>query len=263
MNCRKCGRPMGKKGYCASCGGQKGDQRKKAESVANIVCWSFLAVGIIVLALVLIFVVDWGAETTLTSASDTANNNPTTTAAPEVGNDHAPGSFSAESISGKHHVEIDVKDYGTIKVELNADVAPITVANFLNLAESGFYDGLTFHRIMEGFMMQGGDPEGTGMGGSDVQIKGEFSANGVANNLSHTRGAISMARSSMMNSASSQFFIVHEDSEFLDTQYACFGYVTEGIEIVDAVCTDSEPIDGNGTIPAENQPVITAVKVID
>ncbi len=274
MNCKKCGRPMGKKGYCASCDGQKGDQRKKAESVANIACWSFLAVGIIVLALVLIFVVDWGTETTFTSANNTASNTadntannenitPTTTAAPEVGNDHAPGSFSAESISGKHHVEIEVKDYGTIKVELDADAAPITVANFLNLAESGFYDGLTFHRIMEGFMMQGGDPEGTGMRGSDINIKGEFSANGVTNNLSHTRGAISMARSSMMNSASSQFFIVHEDSEFLDTQYACFGYVTEGIEIVDAVCTDSEPIDGNGTIPAENQPVITAVKVID
>ena len=160
-------------------------------------------------------------------------------------------------------MEIEVRDYGTIKVELDADVAPITVANFLNLAESGFYDGLTFHRIMEGFMMQGGDPLGNGTGGSDIEIKGEFSQNGVVNNLSHTRGAISMARSSLMNSASSQFFIVHEDSEFLDTQYACFGYVTDGMDVVDAVCTEAEPTDGNGTIPAEAQPVITAVRVID
>ena len=228
-------------------------------------CKPYLAV--IVLALVLIFVVDWGTETTLTSAnntaSDSANNNPTTTAAPEVGNDHAPGSFSADSISGKHHVEIEVKDHGTIKVELDADVAPITVANFLNLAESGFYDGLTFHRIMEGFMMQGGDPLGNGTGGSDIEIKGEFLQNGVNNPLSHTRGAISMARSSLMDSASSQFFIVHQDSPHLDMQYACFGYVTEGMDVVDAVCTEAEPIDGNGTIPAENQPVITAVRVID
>lgn len=263
MNCKKCGRPMGKKGYCANCEPNKGNQKKKAESVANIWCWSFLAVGVIVLALALIFLVDWGTEETYTTASDADSTTPTISAASNVGNDHAPGSFSAESISGKHHVEIEIKDYGTIKVELDADVTPITVANFLNLAESGFYDGLTFHRIMEGFMMQGGDPLGNGTGGSDVEIKGEFSQNGVENNLSHTRGAISMARSNLMDSASSQFFIVHEDSTFLDTQYACFGYVTEGMDVVDAVCTEAEPTDSNGTIPAEAQPVITAVRVID
>ena len=114
---------------------------------------------------------------------------------------------------GKHHVEIDVKDYGTITLELDADAAPITVENFLKLANEGFYNGLTFHRIVSGFMVQGGDPEGTGFGGSDETIKGEFSANGVENPLSHTRGAISMARNSLsMDSASSQFFIVHQDS---------------------------------------------------
>lgn len=171
------------------------------------------------------------------------------------------GSGSAES--GKHHVAITVRDYGTITVELDADAAPITVQNFLDLAGSGFYDGLTFHRIMEGFMIQGGDPEGTGMGGSDKTIKGEFSANGVENPLSHTRGAISMARSSAMDSASSQFFIVQKDSTFLDGQYACFGYVTDGMDVVDAIAADAQPTDDNGTIPADQQPVIESVKVLD
>lgn len=171
------------------------------------------------------------------------------------------GSGSAES--GKHHVAITVRDYGTITVELDADAAPITVQNFLDLADSGFYDGLTFHRIIEGFMIQGGDPEGTGMGGSDKTIKGEFSANGVENPLSHTRGAISMARSSAMDSASSQFFIVQKDSTGLDGQYACFGYVTDGMDVVDAIAADAQPTDGNGTIPADQQPVIESVKVLD
>lgn len=157
---------------------------------------------------------------------------------------------------------ISVKDYGDITVELDPENAPITVKNFVDLAESKFYDGLTFHRIMEGFMMQGGDPEGTGMGGSDKEIKGEFSENGVDNPLSHTRGAISMARNSIsMDSASSQFFIVHKDSTFLDGQYACFGYVTEGMDVVDKVCTDAKPTDNNGTIPKENQPIIESIKI--
>ena len=140
--------------------------------------------------------------------------------------------------------------------------APITTANFVSLAESGFYDGLTFHRIIEGFMMQGGNPEGNGTGGSDETIVGEFAANGYDNTLSHTRDAISMARSSDYDSASSQFFIVHEDSSAsLDGQYAVFGYVTEGIEVVDAVCEAAEPTDGNGTIDAEAQPVITSITI--
>ncbi len=171
--------------------------------------------------------------------------------------------FQAESISGKHHVEITIADYGTVSVELDADVAPVSVANFLNLASDGFYDGLTFHRIMSGFMIQGGDPKGNGRGGSDTNIKGEFALNGVENNLSHTRGAISMARASDYDSASSQFFIVHEDSTFLDGQYACFGYVTEGIEVVDAICEAVPAVDDNGTVEKENQPVIESVKVID
>ena len=162
------------------------------------------------------------------------------------------------------HVEIAIKDYGTIKVELNATEAPITVENFIALAEDGFYDGLTFHRIIEGFMIQGGDPNGNGSGGSGENIKGEFSANGVDNSLSHTRGAISMARAKSNDSASSQFFIVHQDSVHLDGQYACFGYVTEGIEVVDAICEEVPVIpDQDGLVLKENQPVIESIKVID
>jgi len=163
----------------------------------------------------------------------------------------------------KHHVEIKVKDYGTIKVELDGNAAPISTANFIKLAEEKFYDGLTFHRIIEGFMIQGGDPLGNGTGGSSETIKGEFSQNGVANNLSHTRGAISMARSKAKDSASSQFFIVQQDSTYLDGAYACFGYVTEGMDIVDAICADAIVEDNNGTVKAENQPVIESITVID
>lgn len=166
-----------------------------------------------------------------------------------------------ELLSGKHHVEIVVKDYGTIQAELDADAAPITVTNFIRLAEDGFYDGLTFHRIMSGFMIQGGDPNGNGTGGAEEKIKGEFANNGVENPLSHTRGAISMARAQAPDSASSQFFIVHEDSLFLDGDYAVFGYVTEGMEVVDAICEDVLPVDGNGTVPADAQPVIEKITV--
>lgn len=172
-------------------------------------------------------------------------------------------SSDEETLTGKHHAEIVVQDYGTIKVELDADQAPITVQNFIDLANSGFYDGLTFHRIIEGFMIQGGDPNGDGTGGSGHTIRGEFTQNGINNTLSHTRGAISMARSSAMNSASSQFFIVHEDSTYLDGSYAVFGYVTEGMDVVDAIATSVTAEDSNGTVAKENQPVIEKITIID
>ena len=165
--------------------------------------------------------------------------------------------------TGKHHAEIVVKDYGTIALELDADIAPITVANFAKLANEGFYDGLTFHRIMTGFMIQGGDPLGNGTGGSKENIKGEFALNGIKNSISHVRGTISMARSQAYNSASSQFFIVHEDSTFLDGQYAGFGKVTSGIEIVDKICEDTQVEDNNGTVLKKNQPTIEKVTMID
>ena len=175
----------------------------------------------------------------------------------------APAANEESQGVGTHHAEIEIQDYGTITVELDGDAAPITVQNFMDLANDGFYDGLTFHRIISGFMMQGGDPNGNGTGGSENTIKGEFSANGVENSLSHTRGAISMARSQAYDSASSQFFICHADSTFLDGQYACFGYVTDGMDVVDAVCEAAQPTDDNGTIPADQQPVITAIRITD
>lgn len=170
---------------------------------------------------------------------------------------------TVELLSGTHHVEITVKDYGTIAVELDADTAPISVTNFVDLASEGFYDGVTFHRIMKGFMIQGGSPNGTGNGGSGKNIKGEFAQNGVKNDISHVRGTISMARATNPDSASSQFFIVHEDSKFLDGQYAGFGHVTSGIEVVDQICEDTPVTDNNGSVKPENQPVIESVKVID
>lgn len=165
--------------------------------------------------------------------------------------------------TGKHHAKIVVKNYGTIALELDADVAPITVENFANLVNEGFYNGLTFHRIISGFMIQGGDPLGNGTGGSSKTIKGEFASNGVKNSISHVRGTISMARSSMPNSASSQFFIVHKDSTFLDGQYAAFGTVTSGMEVVDKICAETAVEDDNGTVEKNNQPVIEKITMID
>ena len=132
-------------------------------------------------------------------------------------------------------VRIEMENGGIIDIELYEDKAPITCANFKKLVEGGFYDGLIFHRVIAGFMVQGGDPTGTGCGGSDQNIKGEFLANGVRNDISHVRGVISMARSQNMNSASSQFFIMHADGKFLDGQYAAFGKVVSGIEVVDEI----------------------------
>ena len=166
-------------------------------------------------------------------------------------------------LSGKINAVIDIKDYGKISLELDADTAPITVTNFVKLAKEGFYDGLTFHRIIKGFMMQGGDPLGTGTGGSDEEIKGEFAQNGVKNDISHVRGVISMARSQLYDSASSQFFIVHEDSTFLDGQYAGFGHVTEGMDIVDKICEETPVIDNNGTVAEGKKPVINTITIED
>lgn len=166
-------------------------------------------------------------------------------------------SATDEYLSGKYNIEIKIKDYGMIDATLDADVAPITVTNFVDLVKSGYYTGLKFHRIIDGFMMQGG------AGNSRNTIKGEFSSNGITNNISHVRGTISMARSSDPDSASTQFFIVQSDSTYLDGNYAAFGTVTNGMDVVDKVCKNVDVEDNNGTVALENQPVIEYIKVIE
>ena len=175
------------------------------------------------------------------------------------------GPTAAAEITEKitHDVVIEVENYGTINAVLYGETAPITVANFAKLAGEGFYDGLTFHRIISGFMIQGGDPKGNGTGGSDENIKGEFSLNGFENPIAHKRGVLSMARSSAPDSASSQFFIMHAAAPHLDGSYAAFGCVTDGIDVVDAICQNTPVTDGNGSVAKANQPKILSVKVTE
>ena len=169
-------------------------------------------------------------------------------------------------LSGYWTVDMEIENYGVIRLRLDADAAPVTVTNFVKLVRGGFYDGLTIHRVVPGFVIQGGAPDRDGTGGSDETIKGEFAANGVTNDLAHVRGAISMARlGSDYNSATSQFFIVQDDSAraSLDGKYACFGYVTDGMEIVDRICAEVPVINSVGLVAEENQPVITSVRVVE
>ena len=174
------------------------------------------------------------------------------------------GCTEQDKYEKKIFVNMDIQNYGTIELELYPDIAPVTVDNFVSLVKSGFYDGLTFHRIIDGFMIQGGDPLGNGTGGSSKSIKGEYNANGFQNDLKHERGVISMARSPYdYNSARSQFFIVQTTYPSLDGQYASFGKVIKGIEIVDKICKETKVEDGNGTTLKENQPVITKVYIVD
>lgn len=184
----------------------------------------------------------------------------TTTTAPAVETTSAQGAeYAADYIA-----EIEVEGYATITAELYGGIAPIAVANFVELARDGFYDGLTFHRIIKGFMIQGGDPQLARGGGSSKSIQGEFALNGIENPLEHTRGTLSMARQGHdYDSATSQFFIVHQNSPHLNGQYAAFGRVTAGMDIVDRICEDTPVVDNNGTVLAQNQPVITAVRIIE
>ena len=156
-------------------------------------------------------------------------------------------------------VRIEMEDGGIIEIELLPDAAPVTVSNFEKLAREGFYDGLIFHRVIAGFMIQGGDPTGTGMGGSGENIQGEFAANGVPNPLSHKRGVVSMARSQNYNSASSQFFIMHEDGEFLDGQYAAFGRVVSGMDVVDRIAGTKTGY-GDRPVTAQKMKKVTVIE---
>lgn len=226
---------------------------QKKKSIGKLIGWAILIVAVLALLILVIFTPKDTADMTLTSS----NQDETPEAPVEDPETQEPTPDQDQTF----FADITVENYGTITVQLDAEEAPLTVANFVSLAQSGFYDGLTFHRIMDGFMMQGGDPTVTGSGDSGTNIKGEFVANGWENNISHTRGVISMARATDYNSASCQFFIVQSDSTFLDGQYAGFGRVTEGLEYVDAICADAQPTDNNGSIPADQQPVITSIVI--
>lgn len=221
---------------------QKGKKTKSKSTTVALVC--------VILAVVCLCLGVWKISDAKIS-SDTASGGSQTTSVTENNLD----------TSLSYYADIKIKEYGTITVKLEPSAAPVTCENFINLANEGFYNGLTFHRIMEGFMMQGGDPEGNGTGGSGKTIVGEFTSNGHNNPLSHIRGAISMARSNHPDSASSQFFIVHEDSTFLDGQYAIFGYVIDGMSVVDEICESATPTDDNGTIPAAQQPIIEKITI--
>lgn len=228
------------------------EQQKKKERVLLVI--AACAVACILLGTVISLVLERRQKQPVTS-------NSTAESAANAGADSVKLAVSADEINTTHYADISIQDYGTVTVALDETAAPATVQNFIKLAEEGFYDGLTFHRIIDGFMMQGGDPNGNGTGGSDQTIKGEFSENGFDNPISHTRGAISMARSNNLNSASSQFFIVQQDSTFLDGQYAAFGFVTEGMDIVDRICEEAQPTDNNGSIAKDRQPVIESIVI--
>lgn len=224
--------------------------------IRTVICGSGKRIFTLLLAVGMLLIV-----CACSNSSVVQSDGPEETTLNSASSDESAGASSSAAADTVTAV-IDIADYGKITVELDPDAAPATVENFVKLANEGFYDGLTFHRIMDGFMMQGGDPTRTGTGGSDETIVGEFAENGHTNPISHVRGVISMARSSDMNSASSQFFIVQSDSTFLDGQYAGFGHVTDGMEVVDAVAAAAEPIDDNGTIASDAQPVITSITIV-
>lgn len=236
----------------------------KSDTVMNIIS-AVLIVLIIVAACVFVYdKTNDKIKTTNTDGDYTSGNVTEQTG----GKDEEPESVTVEfsnEYTATHYVEMEFEKLGTVKLELDATKAPITVENFVKLVNSGFYDGLTIHRAQAGFVIQGGDPLGNGYGGSDETIKGEFAQNGVANTLTHTRGAISMARSVDPDSASSQFFIVHQDAakSSLDGLYAAFGYVTEGMDIIDKICSEAEPADSMGMLEKEDQPVIKKVTVTE
>ena len=225
--------------------------KTSAAAKKNLVFIAALA-GVVVLAVIAAFLISGIIKNT-----STTSGNGTSSGGSEIFDD------VTVDMNKTYYADITIRDYGTIRVRLNQSAAPITVSNFVNLANSKFYDGKTFHRIIEGFMMQGGSSDGLGYTGSDQCIKGEFASNGISNPISHKRGVISMARAGYsMDSASSQFFIMHKDYTDLDGDYAAFGEVVTGMDIVDRICEEAEPVDSNGKIPASAQPVIESVRII-
>ncbi len=259
---------MGRKDaeYQAKVEQRRRERAEAAEAAKKAKNKKILNISLIALACVIVVgLAVWG----VIAATDDGGNVFTTGGKDDVSHDiansQADDDWKFSYDMTKHHfVELVVKDYGTIKLELAPEHAPITVDNFLKLVNNGFYNGITFHRIDQGFMIQGGDPSGNGTGGSGVNIKGEFSSNGVNNTLSHKRGVISMARSTPPNSASSQFFICDADSTFLDGDYAAFGWVVEGMDVVDKIAVCSTNVDGMGVIQVvSEQPVIESAKIVN
>ncbi len=238
------------------------EKQKKEQKVILIVA-AILVVALIAVMVVALARSDWSFTST-TSGNGTADHvhsdscdHDTVTVTRSNGGDGA----TLETAKATHYVTIEIENYGTLKGELYGNTTPYAVEQFVSLAQSGFYEGLTFHRIIEGFMMQGGAPNSES---ADVeQIQGEFAENGIENNLLHEPGVLSMARTSDPNSATSQFFIMHEKYPSLDGKYAAFGRITEGLDIVDKICTEAVDIDGNGGVAKENQPVIKSVTVTE
>lgn len=168
-----------------------------------------------------------------------------------------------EKLFGTHTAVITIKDFGEVKLELYGDIAPVTVANFVKLIKNGFYDGLTFHRAIEGYMIQGGDPNADGTGNSATRIYGEFKNNGFENKLTHEKGVISMARSRDYNSATCQFFIMVGDEPRLDGDYAAFGKVVEGMNVIDNIMASIKTNDPNGLLPTTKQPIIEKIEMVE
>lgn len=238
------------------------EKQKKEKKIIAIVAAALVVVLLAVLTVVLIRT-DWSAFTATSGTSsgdhvhDENCSHDTVTVTRSNGGDGA----TLETAKATHYVTIEIENYGTLKGELYGNTTPYAVEQFVSLAQNGFYDGLTFHRIIEGFMMQGGAPNDNS---PEVKtIQGEFSSNGIENNLLHEKGVLSMARTSVPDSATSQFFIMHDAAPHLDGDYAAFGRITEGLDIVDKICTEAEDLDGNGAVAEEKQPVIKTIIVTE
>lgn len=251
---------------------QRQAQAAKQQKTEILVICIVAAAVILAVLLIALLAGGSGTDTTFTSGTNSSSINSSGThqhdencshedaaTDPQPSRKNGGDGATLETAKATHYATIEIENYGTIKAELYGNTAPISVQNFVTLAESGFYEGLTFHRIIKGFMMQGGAPNSASP--AVQSIEGEFASNGIENNLLHKRGVLSMARSSVMNSASSQFFIMHETSPRLDGDYAAFGMVIEGLDVVDAVCEAAQPTDGNGSIAADAQPVIKSITI--
>lgn len=236
------------------------EKQKKEQKIVLIVA-AVLIVALLAVLTVVLVTADWSALEATSGTNSGHVHSDACNHAPEVSRSNGGDGATLETAKATHYVTIELEGYGTLKGELYGNTTPYAVEQFVSLAQSGFYEGLTFHRIMEGFMMQGGAPN---INSPDVEeIEGEFAENGIENNLLHVPGVMSMARTNDPNSATSQFFIMHKDYPSLDGKYAAFGRITEGLDIVDKICTEVVNTDGNGGVATADQPVIKSVTVTE